>query len=44
MQLLYGLGRRPTHRILFGIESETVIIFRVRHTSQDALTGEDLGT
>ncbi len=41
-QLLYGLGRRPTHRIVFGIDGETVIIFRVRHTSQDVLTSDDL--
>jgi plasmid stabilization system protein ParE len=41
-QLLFGLGRRPTHRIVFGIEGEEVIIFRVRHTSQDILAPDDL--
>lgn len=41
-QLLFGLGRHPTHRIVFGIDGQSVIIFRVRHTSQDILTGNDL--
>lgn len=41
-QLLFGLGRRPTHRVVFGLDGDTVIIFRVRHTSQDALTRDDL--
>jgi plasmid stabilization system protein ParE len=41
-QLLFGLGRRPTHRIVFGIEGDEVIIFRVRYTSQDILTPDDL--
>ena len=41
-QLLFGLGRRPTHRVVFGMEDDTVIVFRVRHTSQDSLTSNDL--
>jgi plasmid stabilization system protein ParE len=41
-QLLYGLGRKPTHRLVFAIDRETVIIFRIRHTSQDALSPDDL--
>jgi plasmid stabilization system protein ParE len=41
-QLLFGIGRRRTHRILFGIDRETVVIFRVRHTSQDVLSLDDL--
>jgi plasmid stabilization system protein ParE len=41
-QLLYGLGRNPTHRLVFAIEDESVIILRVRHTSQDGLTPDDL--
>lgn len=40
-QLLFGIGRR-THSILFGIDHDTVVIFRVRHTSQDALSRDDL--
>ena len=41
-ELLFGLGRHPTHRIVFAIEGETVVVFRVRHTSQDALASDDL--
>ena len=41
-QLLYGLSANPTHRILFAIDERTVVILRVRHTSQDALTLADL--
>ena len=41
-QVLYGLGRRRTHRILFAIDGDTVVVFRVRHASQDALGPEDL--
>jgi plasmid stabilization system protein ParE len=43
-QLSFGLGRRPTHRIVFAIEDETVVVLRIRHTSQDALLPEDLGS
>lgn len=42
-QLLFGVGRRRTHRILFGIDHDVVVVFRVRHTSQDALLLDDLG-
>lgn len=41
-QLLYGVGRRPTHRLVYTIDGITVVILRVRHTSQDALTSEDV--
>jgi plasmid stabilization system protein ParE len=41
-QLLYGLGRKPTHRIVFAIDGDTVVVFRVRHTSQDALRADEL--
>lgn len=41
-QRLFGLGRRATHRIVFAIDGNTVVVLRVRHTSQDALTLEDL--
>jgi plasmid stabilization system protein ParE len=40
----FGLGRRPTHRIIFAIDNNTVVVLRVRHTSQDALSAEDLRT
>jgi plasmid stabilization system protein ParE len=41
-QLLFGLGRKPSHRIVFGIEGDEIIIFRIRHTSQDFLSPDDL--
>jgi plasmid stabilization system protein ParE len=41
-QLLYGLGRKPTHRIVFAIDGDTVVVFRVRHTSQDSLRADEL--
>jgi len=43
-QFLFGIGRRPTHRIVFAIDGATVIVLRIRHASQDALTWEDLET
>lgn len=36
--LLFGLSSKPTHRILFYIEDESIVIFRVLHTSQDKVT------
>lgn len=41
-QLLFGIGRRPTHRILFAVENDVVIVLRVRHTSQQDLSESDL--
>lgn len=38
-QLLFGIGKRPTHRIVFhyASDTDTVTILRVRHHSQDSL-------
>ncbi len=36
-QLLFGIGKRPTHRIVFEIDQESIIILRVRHLSQQDL-------
>jgi len=41
-QLLFGMGRRATHRIIFTIDGNTVVVLRVRHTSQDALSLDEL--
>ncbi|MEX0642687.1 MAG: type II toxin-antitoxin system RelE/ParE family toxin [Pirellulales bacterium] len=41
-QLLFGLQRRPTHRVVFAIDGEIVVVLRVRHASQDALSPDDL--
>jgi len=39
-QLLFGVAQRVTHRVVFTIEADAVIVLRVRHTSQHHL-GED---
>jgi len=40
-QLIHG-KRRKTHRILFEIRGEMVIVLRVRHAAQDLLGPESL--
>src|SRR5215207_4215735 len=42
-QLLFGLGRQVTHRVVFTIDGGTVVVLRVRHTSEEAFSLEDLG-
>lgn len=42
-QLSFGIGSHPTHRIVFLIRAELVIILRVRHSSQQSLSDSDLG-
>ena len=42
-QLSFGIGRRPTHRVVFTVVASDVIVVRVRHASQDALTEEHMG-
>jgi plasmid stabilization system protein ParE len=41
-QLLFGMGRSVTHRIVFAIDDNTVIVLRVRHSSQDSLPSRDI--
>ncbi len=41
-QLNYGLGRRPTHRAVFTIREDTVVILRIRHLAQDELSPGDV--
>src|SRR5581483_3377002 len=36
--LLFGLGRRPTHRVVFTIRGEEVLVLTVRHTAQQDLS------
>jgi plasmid stabilization system protein ParE len=40
-QLSYGLGRRPTHRAVFTIRGNMVLILRVRHLAQQPLSPGD---
>jgi plasmid stabilization system protein ParE len=41
-QLNYGLGRRPTHRAVFTIRKDVVVVLRVRHLAQDQFASRDL--
>ena len=41
-QMNFGIGRRPTHRIIFVVDEDSVRIVRVRHSSQRSLQEEDL--
>lgn len=41
-ELAFGLGRHPTHRVLFMVEGPTIKILRVRHVSQRALAADEL--
>jgi plasmid stabilization system protein ParE len=41
-QLHFGLGRHPTHRVIFAVDDNTVTVVRVRHTSQQGLEADDL--
>lgn len=41
-QRLFGLGRQPSHRIVFVVEDGVVTVLRVRHVAQRALTVTEL--
>lgn len=41
-QLTFGLGRRPTHRVVFSIQPDAVVVLAVRHLAQQNLSVEDL--
>ncbi|MDZ4658413.1 MAG: type II toxin-antitoxin system RelE/ParE family toxin [Bythopirellula sp.] len=41
-QLLFGIGRRPTHRIIFEIADNRVNILRVRHVAQKPLEIDEI--
>jgi plasmid stabilization system protein ParE len=41
-QLNYGLGRRPTHRAVYIIRPDMVLVVRVQHLAQDDLTLDDI--
>lgn len=40
--LLFGLGRRPTHRAVFTIGVDEVVVLTVRHVSQPDLSPDDI--
>src|SRR5260221_12105702 len=35
--LLFGLGRRPTHRAIFTIRGEDIVVLTIRHVAQKDL-------
>jgi plasmid stabilization system protein ParE len=39
-QLSFGIGRKPTHRLLFAIRPGEVVVLRVRHLAQQAVDVE----
>jgi plasmid stabilization system protein ParE len=41
-QLLFGLGRKLTHRVLFTIRPDCVYVLRVVHVAQDVIDLGDL--
>jgi len=41
-ELHYGLGSRPTHRAVFEIQGNRVLVLTIRHAAQQDLTPEDL--
>jgi plasmid stabilization system protein ParE len=41
-QLLYGLGKKATHRAVFEIRGDAVYVLAIRHLAQDDLSLKDL--
>jgi plasmid stabilization system protein ParE len=41
-EMHFGLGSRPSHRILFTVAKKAVIVLTVRHASRDAVRRDDL--
>lgn len=41
-ELLFGLGRRPSHRVIFAIRESCVVVYAIRHNAQADLTADDL--
>ena len=41
-QVTFGLGSRPTHRIVFEVHGEEVVVHAIRHVAQDDLSPDDL--
>jgi plasmid stabilization system protein ParE len=41
-QLNFGLGSRPTHRALYTVRPDVVVILRVRHLAQEPLSADDI--
>lgn len=42
-ELLYGSGRKKTHRILFRVKGNEVIVLGIRHMAQQDVVSDDFG-
>ena len=42
--VLFGLGRRPTHRAVFTIRGEEVVVLTVRHVAQRDFSPDDISS
>lgn len=40
--MLYGSGKRITHRVLFVIREQRIVVYQIRHVAMQDLTAEDL--
>lgn len=40
-QFLYGSGKRTTHRVLFVIREECIVVYQIRHVAMSDLTVDD---
>lgn len=41
-QMNFGISSKPTHRVVFAVFDERVLIYAVRHLAQRPLTADDL--
>jgi len=41
-RILFGLGKKPTHRAIYRIQGETVYVITVRHLSQKDIEPRDI--
>jgi plasmid stabilization system protein ParE len=41
-QMLYGLGRRKTHRAVFEVRDREVLVYAIRHVAQQDLMPDDI--
>jgi hypothetical protein len=39
-QLNFGIGRKPTHRLVYTIRPREVVVLRLRHLAQEAIEVE----
>lgn len=42
-QLNFGVSRHLTHRVLFSVHEDRVVIYAIRHLAQEDVTPDDLG-